>query len=495
MLTICSLSLFTTYLDSSVLNVALPSIERDFHAGIADLQWVADAYLLVLASLLMLSGSVADRFGRRRFFTTGLLLFTLGSALCSLAPDVGALIVFRMAQALGGCLLIPTSLAIVRQVYTEPAERARAMGIWSAAFGIGVATGPVLGGILVTGIGWRAVFWINIPVGLAAWYLARRHVPESRAGRTRQLDPPGQVLVIVGLGALTYGIIEGPSSGWASPQIVGLFAAAAVATAALLVLERRRAEPLIELHFFRSPPFSAAVAVAVMSFLALSGFLFVSTLYLQDVRGDSALVAGVSLLPATVVIAVSSVPSGRVLGRLGPRVPLVASGTFIAAGGALLAGLAPTTGLLRLAVAYAVLGCGFGIVNPPITNTAVSGMPPDQAGVASAIASTFRQLGNVLGVAVMGSIVSAAAIGGRLGGSGSLRFTDATHLAWAVVIACGVASALTALVLTGPRGMGVAARVYQDEPTDLTGRGGTAEPAGALARDAPRGAQRFATPR
>ncbi|MDA8266580.1 MAG: MFS transporter, partial [Actinomycetota bacterium] len=294
-LVICSMSLFMTYVDSTILNVALPSIERQFRVGVADLQWVADAYLLVLASLLMLSGSTADRLGRRRLFTTGLLIFTAGSLLCSLAPNISALIVFRMAQALGGCMLIPVSLSIVRQVYTDPAERARAFGIWSAVFGLGAATGPILGGLLVSGVGWRSVFWINIPIGLTVWFLARRYVPESRAPKPRRIDPAGQVLVVIALATLTYGVIEGPSAGWGSGRIVTSFSVGAVAIITLLLVERHVSEPLLELGFFRSPPFSAANAVALASFLVLSGFLFVNTLYLQDVRGDSALVAGLSL--------------------------------------------------------------------------------------------------------------------------------------------------------------------------------------------------------
>jgi EmrB/QacA subfamily drug resistance transporter len=464
-LAICSMSGFMTYLDSSALNVALPTIHRDLHAGVADLQWVADAYLLVLAGLLMLSGSIGDLLGRRRVLTTGLLLFTLGSALCSVAPTVGALIAFRMAQALGGCLLVPASLSIVRQVFGDPAERARALGLWSAFFGLGVAAGPIVGGALVSSVGWRSVFWINIPIGLTTWQLARRKVPESRAERPRAFDPAGQVLMIVVLAAITFGVIEWPAAGLASPVIVGAFCVGGAALVALLAVERHRAEPLLEAHFFRSPPFSAATAVAVTSFLALSGFLFVNTLYLQDVRGDSALVAGASILPTTAAMAACSVVAGRLLGRFGPRVPLALGGACIAAGGSLLLDLGPHTALLRLFASYAVLGCGFGLVNPPITQTAVSGMPAERAGVASAIASTSRQVGNVLGVAVMGSLVGATTLGTRqLTGASALRFTTASHLSWAVLVACGAVCTLTAWAFTGPRGLRAAARVYRDEP-------------------------------
>jgi EmrB/QacA subfamily drug resistance transporter len=469
-LVICSMTLFMTYLDSSALNVALPTIHLDLHAGVADLQWVADAYLLVLASLLMLSGSIGDRFGRRRLFTAGLLVFTLGSAMCSAAPTVGALIAFRMVQALGGCLLVPASLSIVRQVFTDPAERARAIGVWSAIFGLGIAAGPIIGGALVSSVGWRSVFWVNIPVGLVTWQLARHVVPESRAVRGRKLDPVGQLLMVIMFAAVTYGLIEGPTMGWGSAVIVGMFCVASVSLVVLLAVERGRDEPLLEAHFFRSPPFSAATAIAVASFLALSGFLFVNTLYLQDVRGDSALAAGTSILPATAAIAVCAVGAGRLVGSLGPRVPLALGGACIAAGGALLLGLDPRTSFLLLVASYTLLGCGFGLVNPPITHTGVSGMPSERAGVASAITSASRQLGNVLGVAVMGSMVSATTLGsGRLAGAAAGRFTTDSHLSWAVLFACGVVCTLVALAFTGRRGMRAAARVYQDEPHGAAG--------------------------
>ncbi len=464
-LTICSMSLFMTYLDSTALNVALPTIHRDLHANVADLQWVADAYLLVLASLLMLSGSIGDRFGRRRAFSTGLVLFTVGSALCSVAPSVGTLIGFRMAQAVGGCLLIPASLSIIRQVFTDPAERARAIGVWSAIFGLGVATGPIIGGALVSGAGWRSIFWVNIPVGAVTWYATRKTVPESSVAGRRALDPAGQVLMIAGFASITYALIEGPSSGWGSGAILATFTVGGASLAAFVLVERRQKEPLVEAHFFRSPPFAAATVIAVASFLALAGFLFVNTLYLQDVRGDSAFLAGVSILPTTACVALCGLVGGRLVGRFGPRVPLVLSGAGIVAGGSLLLGLSPGTSPQRLIAAYVLLGCGFGLVNPPITHTAVTGMPPERAGVASAISSVTRQVGNVLGVAVMGSMIGAASLGSsRLRGTAALRFTADSHLAWAVLVGCGAVCLLTALAFTGRWGVRAAARVYQDEP-------------------------------
>ena len=462
-LSICSLGVFMSYADTTILNVALPAIGDEFRSSVTSLQWIIDAYQLVLVSFLVLGGSIADRIGRRRVFCTGLVVFSLGSLLCSLAPSTGWLVSLRGLQALGGCMLSPVSLSIVRQVFTDPKERAKAMGLWSCIFGLAVASGPLLGGLLVTGVGWRSAFWINVPIGACAVLAARRVLPESRARNPRRFDPPGQVLVVVLLAALTYGIIEGPEQGWSSPRSVAAFIAAMLCTVALLLIEHRRIEPLLELRFFRSPAFSAAIIIAVASFLLLSGFLFVNTLYVQQVRGYSALLAGLAVLPSTALIALVAPLAGRLVATHGPRLPLSIAGICLAAGSAVLLAIAPDTPYPVLAGAYVLIGAGFGMINPPITNTAVSGMPPSQAGVASAIASSARQLGNVLGVAIMGSMVATTGQGaGRLSPAEGARFSAATHLPWAVGIALGILCLVLALVCTGPRGMRLSEAIYSD---------------------------------
>ncbi|MGH3164355.1 MAG: MFS transporter [Trebonia sp.] len=461
-LLICSSSLFLTYLDSTILNVALPTIGKDLHAGLSGLQWIADAYLLVLASLLLLSGSTADRIGRKRLFLLGLTGFSLGSLLCSFAPDTGSLIALRMLQALGGSMLTPVSLSIVRNVFTDPKERVQALGIWSGVFGLATACGPVVGGVLVTEVGWRSVFWVNVPIGVAMFVAARRYVPESRAPRPRPADVPGQVLMIAFLGALTYAVIQGPSAGWASPGIIALFAVAAAALTAFVVVERRRAEPLLELRFFRSPPFSGASVIAVLSFIVLSGFLFIATLYLQQVHGDSPLRAGLALLPATAVMAIAAPVAGQLNGRYGPRIPLVLSGLFTAAGAAVLLGLTASTPYVTIAIAFGLLGAGLGLVNPPITNTGVSGMPPSQAGVASAVISATRQFGNVLGVAVMGAMLTSGLAGAAASGPAHGRaFAAATHAPWWLGLACGVLIAVIGYATTSARSIEAARAVAE----------------------------------
>jgi EmrB/QacA subfamily drug resistance transporter len=429
---ICCMSLFIVGLDNTIVNVALPSIGRDLHASVSGLQWTVDAYTLVLASLLMLAGSMADRFGRRKVFQIGLVVFTLGSLACSVAPSLTWLVIFRMLQAVGGSMLNPVAMSIIRNTFDDPRERAQAIGIWGAVVGVSLALGPVLGGILVQGVGWRSIFWVNIPVGIAAVVLTALFVPESRAALARRPDPIGQVLVIVMLASLTYGIIEGPSHRWGSAEILTLFGLAIASLVALIVCEGRVRQPLIELRFFESAPFSGATVIAVSSFVALSGFLFLNTLYLQEVRHLSALHAGLDTLPMAGVTVLMSPLSGRMVGRVGSRPSLVLGGIGMALGSLLLTDLSGTTSFSRLFLAYAIFGVGFGVVNAPITNTAVSGMPASQAGVASAVASTSRQIGQSLGVAIVGAV--AVAGGGEVVTG---RFAAATHAGWWVLTGCG----------------------------------------------------------
>jgi EmrB/QacA subfamily drug resistance transporter len=452
-LVICCSSLFIVGLDSTIVNVALPTIGRDLHASVAGLQWIIDGYVLVLASLLMLSGATADRVGRRRVFLVGLAVFTAGSGLCSLAPGLGWLIAFRMVQAVGGSMLNPVAMSIITNTFTDRAERARAIGIWGAAYGLSMAFGPVLGGLLVDSAGWRGVFWVNIPVGIVAIALTARFVPESKAPRPRRPDPVGQVLIVVMLGSLTYAIIEGPELGWRAPQIVALFAVAAVTLAVFVAYEAHRREPVLDPRFFRSAPFAGSVVTAITAFAAIGGFLFLATLYLQDARGMSALYAGLHMLPMAVIMALGAVLSSRVLARRGARLPMLAAGVGLTAGALLASRLTDSSPTLPVIVAFAVFGIGAGMVNAPITYAAVSGMPVSQAGVASGIASTSRQVGQSLGVAVTGSILAAS-----LHGPLRTQFVLASHAGWLLLAACGCAIVVLGLVTTSRWALETAAR-------------------------------------
>jgi EmrB/QacA subfamily drug resistance transporter len=445
-LAICCSSLFIVGLDNTIVNLALPAIRRDLGSSLSGLQWIIDAYTLVLASLLMLGGSLGDRIGRRRTFQTGLVLFGVGSLLCSIAPTTGWLIAFRALQAIGGSMLNPVAMSIITNVFTDRAERAKAIGVWGSVIGLSMALGPLVGGLLVDTVGWRSVFWLNVPVAVAVVVLTARFVPESRAPRARRFDPAGQVSMIVLLAGVTFGIIEGPGLGWGSPLIVGSFVAAAAALVVLLLVESRRAEPLLDPRFFASIPFSAATLIAVAAFAAFAGFLFLNALYLQDVRGYSPLHAGLLTLPMAAMTALLPPISGRMVARRGARLPLLIGGVGITVGGGLLLALDVDTPLVLVIVAYVVFGIGFGMVNAPITNTAVSGMPVAQAGVAAGVASTSRQVGSALGVAVLGSLVTA-----HLDISVATGFAAAARPAWLVVIGCGLVVLALGLLSTTAR--------------------------------------------
>ncbi|MEU6219293.1 MFS transporter [Streptomyces sp. NPDC047022] len=451
-LAICCLSVLIVSLDNTVLNVALPTMQRELHASVSGLQWTIDAYTLVLASLLMFAGSTADRVGRRRIFQAGLFVFTVGSALCSVAPNLDSLIVFRTVQAVGGSMLNPVAMSIITNTFTDARERARAIGMWGGVVGISMAAGPVIGGLLVDSVGWRSIFWINLPVGIAALLLTMVYVPESRAAKARHPDPVGQLLVIALLASLTYAIIESPNSSAAHTLAFGALALAALL--ALLWYEPRRGEPLIDLRFFRSAPFSGATGVAVSSFAALSGFLFLSTLYLQNVRGLDALHAGLWMLPMAVMCFVCAPLSGRLVGSRGPRLPLLTAGTAMTASGLLFAAFHAETSNVTLVIGYVLFGLGFGFVNAPITNTAVSGMPRAQAGVAAAIASTSRQIGGTLGVAVVGSVLAAGVH------TGPYRdvFVSAARPGWWILTACGLLVLLLGALTTGRWALATAER-------------------------------------
>ncbi|MFF1640438.1 DHA2 family efflux MFS transporter permease subunit [Streptomyces sp. NPDC058246] len=436
-LAVCCLSVLLVSLDTTILNVALPAMRRDLGSSVAGLQWTLDAYTIVLASLLTAAGSTADRVGRRRIFQLGLVLFTGASALCGLAPSTGWLVLFRMVQAVGGSMLTPVAMAILANTFPDPRERARVIGVWGGVVGVSMAAGPVLGGALVQSVGWRSVFCLNVPIGLAALVLTALFVPESRATRARRADPVGQVLVVVLLGALTYAIIEAPGAGWTSPLIVVCLIAAAGALGGLVPYEIRRAEPLIDPRLFRSASFSGATLTAVFAFAALAGFLFANALYLQGELGLSPLSAGLRLLPMAVLCLVCPPLSGRLVGSRGPRIPLLLAGTGITASGALTVLTTHSThpSYAQLSLTYALFGLGFGFVNAPITDTAVAGLPRAQAGLAAALAATSRQVGSALGVAVIGAAVA----------------TGTRATAWWIITGCGLAVLVLATTTTGRR--------------------------------------------
>jgi EmrB/QacA subfamily drug resistance transporter len=429
-LAICCISVFIQSMDVTIVNVALPAIQTDLHARLADLQWILDAYTLVLASFLILAGSISDRLGRRRVFQIGLSIFTLASFLCSRAATIEQLIGFRVLQGLGASMMNPVAMSIIANAFPEPRDRARAVGIWAAVTGLSLGIGPLIGGALTETIGWRSIFWINVPIGITAILLAARFVQESKAARARAFDPIGQALVLIGLSALTWGLIEGPHAGWHSALILGLFATAALAILAFVLYEPRRHDPLLDLRFFRSLPFFSATLLGLTSFSSLAGFLFLIALYLQDVRGFSPLHTGLFTVPLAILMLLCAPLSGRLVGNHGTRRSLLAAGAGFIASALILTRLAQNTPVIWLLLSSALFGVGLGMVNPAVSDSAVAGMPLSQAGVAAAIASTSRQVGAAIGIAVAGTVLAMSHARGT-------DFTTATHAIWWVMTACG----------------------------------------------------------
>ena len=448
----CCLSLLIVSMDATIVNVAIPAIRVDFGATTAQMQWVIDIYTLVLASLLMLSGAAGDRFGRRRVFQIGLTVFAIGSLLCSLAPGIHALIAARLVQGVGGSMMNPVALSIVSQIFTGRVERARALGIWGGVVGISMALGPIVGGLLIDWIGWRSVFWINLPICAAAIVLTAVFVPESRSATMRGIDPVGQLLAVTTLFGLIFVLIEGPAVGWSDRRIAAVAIVAALSFAGFLRYESQRKDPFVDLRFFRSIPFASATVIAISAFAAWGAFLFMMSLYLQGQRGYSAAHTGLIYLPIAIGALVFSPLSGRMVGRFGSRPSLLISGLLITGASVLLTGLTGGTPIWALMVIFAVFGIGFAMVNAPVTNAAVSGMPQDRAGAASAVTSTSRQVGVSIGVALCGSIA-----GNALGSSSG--FAAQARPLWFVSVGLGLVITVLAFTSTSARSRRSAERI------------------------------------
>ncbi|HEX9178477.1 MAG TPA: MFS transporter [Mycobacterium sp.] len=447
------LSLLIVTMDATIVNVAIPSIRADFGASPSQLQWMIDIYTLVLASLLLLSGATADRFGRRRTFQIGLTVFALGSLLCSLAPGIDALIGARLVQAIGGSMMNPVAMSIITQAFTGRVERARAIGIWGGVVGISMALGPLVGGGLIQWMDWRAVFWINLPICAAAIILTAIFVPESKSASMRDVDPVGQGLGMAFLFGVVFVLIEGPTMGWGNPRTLAVAVLALIAFVGFLRYESRRHDPFIDLRFFRSVPFSSATMIAVCAFAAYGAFLFMMSLYLQGERHFTAAHTGLIYLPIAFGALIFSPLSGRLVGRFGSRPSLLAAGTLITTATLMLTQLTVATPVWQILVLFAVFGIGFAMVNAPITTAAVSGMPTDRAGAASAVASTSRQVGVSIGVALCGSVAGAA-----LATTGA-DFAVAARPLWIVCAALGAVIVFLGFYSTSDRGLRSAERL------------------------------------
>ena len=442
LLAVC-LGFFVIQLDATVVNVALPTISRELGASLSRLQWVVDAYTLALAGLMLTFGSLADRVGARRMFSLGMAVFTAGSLACSLAPGQDFLVGARVIQGIGAAALLPCSLALLVHQFPDHGRRARAIGAWGAAGSVGVAAGPVLGGVLIATVGWRAIFLINVPVGLVELWLLHAFVDEAPRRRHEPLDRPGLALSVLALSLVTAGCIEAGARGWTAPVSVGLLLVGLVLGGVFIGVERRKTTPMLPHALFGSRPFSAAVSVGACFNFSLYGALLCLSIYLQQTRGESALRTGLLLLPMAVFVAMGSVVSGRLTGH-GHRFPMVMGLCVAGAGAAGFATVRPSTSLWIVVGGTLALGlCS--IAMPAMSSLAVGSAPPDRAALASGVLNTTRQAGGALGVAVLGSLLA-------LSGQGPAHFSLGLPLG----VAAAVLFTGAGLSLFGTRGEHVA---------------------------------------
>ena len=398
------LGYFMVILDATIVNVALPALRQDLGASASGLQWVVDGYLLMLAALLLSGGALADRLGARRAFQLGLGLFVAASAGCGVAPGTAVLVIARVVQGVGAALVVPASLALLRAAYPTPALRARAIGVWGGIAGIAAAAGPIVGGLLVTALSWRWVFFVNVPIGLAAMVLTVRRVP-APAGRPRSLDPAAQLTGVLALAALTLALIEGGHAGL-TPPVIGAAAVFVAATVTFLLIEQRVRSPMLPLGLFRDSTFSGGNLVGLLINLGFYGELFVINLYFQEVRGYSALIAGLALLPQMGVVALGSALSGYYTSRAGGPRPTMLLGLLIGGAGLLGLTVAGThTPYALLVIPLMAAGFGMSFTMPAATTAVVEGAPADRMGLASGTINAARQVGGVIGVALLGALV------------------------------------------------------------------------------------------
>jgi EmrB/QacA subfamily drug resistance transporter len=431
------------FLDSTVVNVALPTIGRDFHTGLASLQWTVNAYTLTLAGLLLLGGSLGDHFGRRRMFVVGIVWFAVASVICGIAPSAEALIGARALQGIGGALLTPGSLAIIEATF-RPSDRAPAIGAWTGLGGVATAIGPLLGGLLTMTVSWRLVFFINLPLTAIALWAAIRHVPESRAEGEPRLDFAGATLTALGLAGITYALTEGPVLGWTSAAVLISAVAGVAALVAFVLVERFSSHPLLPLDMFRSHQFTAANVVTFVIYGALGGALFLLPIQLQRVVGMSPLEAGTALMPITIVMLLLSARAGRLAQRIGPRLPMTVGPLISAVGLGLLELVRPGASYWTSTLpAVLVFALGLSLTVAPLTSTVLASASEEHAGIASAVNNTVARAAGLIAVAVL-------PVAAGIGGANSLApatfsagFHSATRIAAVLTAAGGVLAFLT----------------------------------------------------
>ena len=451
LLTMC-LGVLVAQIDTSVVNLALKHVAADLTANVSQLQWVVDSYNLVYATLLLTGGVLADLYGRRRIFALGIGLFTIGSLICGLAPDITVLIAGRAIAGVGAALEVPTTLAILAAVYPDAHERARPLGIWASCNGLAFIIGPALGGVLVDHEGWRSIFLLTAPLSVLTLGLTWSSVPESSAPKGRNLDLPGQGLAIVALGALSLTAIEGPRWGLASAWEVSALAVFVVALLAFLRVEAKTPGALIPTDLFRNASFSASLAVAALMTFGMYAMLFLTPLYLQSTHGASAIIAGLELLPMSVSFVIVSQLSGRLTKAFGPRAVTCGGMAGMGIGLLLFALFVGSESLAAIELALLVVGVGLGLNTAPIQNVAVSSVPERRAGTASGLVNTARMVGATMGVAVLGLLLAAHS------GEGATGAIDGYRLAYLIGGAGELLGAVIAFAFVNPNALRAAQR-------------------------------------
>ena len=400
------MSLLIIVMDNTILNVAIPSLITELGATNSQVQWIIDSYVLVFAGLLLTTGSLSDRFGRKGALQLGIVLFGIGSAAAAMSSSANGLIFTRAFMGIGGALIMPATLSILINVFRDPVERGRAIAVWAGFSGLGVAIGPISGGFLLEHFSWSSVFWVNLPIGATALVLGAFLVPTSRDPNQGKIDPLGAVLSFVGLASLLFAIIEGPSKGWTSPLVLGSFALAVATIASFLIWERRTSHPMLDLSVFKNPRFSAGSGTITIVFFAMFGSMLLMTQYWQLVHGYSPLQAGIRLLPYAATMMIVAPLSARFVERLGTKQVVMTGLGLVVAGMLALSTIAADSPYPIVIAYFMMMAAGMGMTMAPATEAVMGSLPRAKAGVGSAINDTTRQVGGALGVAVIGTVVS-----------------------------------------------------------------------------------------
>ena len=442
-----SFGLFMIMLDNTVVNVASPSIERDLHISISQLEWIVTAYALVFAALMITGGKLADLYGRRRIFVVGLAIFTLSSLACGFAPSAGFLIGARAVQGAGAALMNPATLSIITATF-PPKQRGQAIGIWAGVSAMALAIGPLAGGLIVDNINWNWIFFVNVPVGALGIAVARFFIDESRdTSHEQSIDLPGLLTSGSGLFALSYALIEGNAKGWSSAEILGLFAAAAVLLAGFVVLESRQRLPMLDLSLFKIPSFVGANIVAMLVSLGMFGVFFFVSLYIQNILGYSPTKAGATFLPMTILIILLAPVAGKQSDRIGSRWLMGGGMTMLGISLLLYQRVGLHSTFWTLLPAMVLGGVGMAFTMSPMTSAAMGSVPTDKAGVGSGVLNSFRQVGGSLGIALMGAILASYVHAPARSPLGKQEYIDGLHAALLVSAFIAFAAAVVAVVL------------------------------------------------